>query len=143
VRILASQFFPRNGVPFKLDFINRMEGNVEKGKTTFTTYCITCHKHGEKGNEIGPDLTNVHKKFDKLSLLDAIINPSASMVFGFETYTIQTKQGKFYMGFLIGDNGKNLTLEKRKNGKIFNARPNVNGVKRTRIVRFVQLFDEF
>ena len=111
VRILASQFFPRNGVPLKLDFITRMEGNVEKGKTTFTTYCITCHKHGEKGNEIGPDLTNVHKKFDKLSLLDAIINPSASMVFGFETYTIQTKQGKFYMGFLIGDNGKNLTLK--------------------------------
>ena len=111
VRILASQFFPRNGVPMKLDFINRMEGNAEKGKTIFTTYCTTCHKHGENGNEIGPDLTNIHKKFDKLSLLDAIINPSASMVFGFETYTIETKQGKYYMGFLIGDNGKNLTIK--------------------------------
>ncbi len=111
VRILASQFFPRNGVPMKLDFINRMEGNAEKGKTTFTTYCTTCHKHGENGNEIGPNLTNIHKKFDKLGLLDAIINPSASMVFGFETYTIETKQGKFFMGFLIGDNGKNLTIK--------------------------------
>ncbi|WP_435357578.1 PVC-type heme-binding CxxCH protein [Emticicia sp. SJ17W-69] len=111
VRILASQFFPRSGTPLKLDFINRMEGNVKKGEITFTTYCATCHKHGENGNEIGPDLTNIHKKFDKLSLLDAIINPSANMVFGFETYTIKTKQGKYYMGFLIGDNGKNLIIK--------------------------------
>jgi putative membrane-bound dehydrogenase-like protein len=111
VRILASQFFPRNGTPLKIDFINRMEGNVKKGETTFTTYCTTCHKHGEKGNEIGPDLTNIHKKFDKLSLLDAIINPSANMVFGFETHTFETKQGKYYMGFLLGDNGKNLTIK--------------------------------
>ncbi len=111
VRILASQFFPRNGSPLKLDFVNRMEGNDEKGKVIFATYCTTCHRHGENGNDIGPDLTNIHKKFDKLSLLDAIINPSASMVFGFESWTIKTKKDKYYMGFLLGDDGKNIILK--------------------------------
>jgi putative membrane-bound dehydrogenase-like protein len=111
VRILASQYFPRNGTPLKLDFVARMKGDLEKGKTTFATYCTTCHRHGENGNDIGPDLTNIHKKFDKLDLLDAIINPSASMVFGFESWTITTKKGKTYFGFLLGDDGKNLTLK--------------------------------
>ena len=111
VRILASQFFPRNGSPLKLDFVARMGGNLEKGKTTFATYCTTCHRHGENGNDIGPDLTNIHKKFDKLGLLDAIINPSASMVFGFESWSITTKKGKNYFGFLLGDDGRNLTLK--------------------------------
>jgi putative membrane-bound dehydrogenase-like protein len=111
VRILASQFFPRNGKPLKLDFVARMGGDLEKGKTTFATYCATCHRHGENGNDIGPDLTNIHKKFDKLGLLDAIINPSASMVFGFESYSIVTKKGKSYFGFLLGDDGKNITIK--------------------------------
>lgn len=111
VRILASQFFLRNGAPLKLDFIARMGGDLEKGKRTFATYCTTCHRHGENGNDIGPDLTNIHKKFDKLGLLDAIINPSASMVFGFESYSITTKKGKNYFGFLLGDDGKNVTIK--------------------------------
>jgi putative heme-binding domain-containing protein len=111
VRILASQFFPRNGKPLKLDFVARMAGDLEKGKTTFATNCATCHRHGENGNDIGPDLTNIHKKFDKLGLLDAIINPSANMVFGFESYSISTKKGKNYFGFLLGDDGKNITIK--------------------------------
>jgi putative membrane-bound dehydrogenase-like protein len=111
VRILASQFFPRNGTPLKLDFVARMAGDIEKGKTTFATNCATCHRHGENGNDIGPDLTNIHQKFDKLGLLDAIINPSASMVFGFESWSITTQKGKSYFGFLLGDDGKNITLK--------------------------------
>jgi putative membrane-bound dehydrogenase-like protein len=111
VRILASQFFPRNGKPVKLDYVVRMKGDSEKGKVTFATNCATCHRHGENGNDIGPDLTNIHKKFDKLGLLDAIINPSASMVFGFESYSIITKKGKSYFGFLLGDDGKNITIK--------------------------------
>ena len=111
VRILASQFFPRNGTPLKLDFVARMGSDLEKGKTTFATYCTSCHRHGENGNDIGPDLTNIHKKFDKLGLLDAIINPSASMVFGFESWSISTKKGKNYFGFILGDDGKNITLK--------------------------------
>lgn len=111
VRILASQFFTRNGTPLKLDFVSRMKGDNTKGKEIFTTYCTTCHRHGEDGAEVGPDLTNIHKKFDKLGLLDAIINPSASMVFGFESWTIVTKKGKTLMGFVVADNGKSTTIK--------------------------------
>ncbi|WP_247237693.1 PVC-type heme-binding CxxCH protein [Telluribacter sp. SYSU D00476] len=103
VRVLASQFFPRNGKVLKVDFIARMNGNIEKGKTLFATNCATCHRHGENGAEVGPDLTQIHQKFDKLALLDAIVNPSASMVFGYEAYTVTTKKGDSYFGFLLSD----------------------------------------
>lgn len=66
----------------KTDFIARMSGNAERGKTLFATTCAACHRHGVKGADIGPDLTLINKKFDKAGLLDAIINPSASMFFG-------------------------------------------------------------
>jgi putative membrane-bound dehydrogenase-like protein len=110
VRSLASQFFTRNGQPLKIDFIVRMKGDLAKGKTTFETNCANCHRHGELGAEIGPDLTNIHKKFDKNGLLDAIVNPSASLVFGFEGWTITTKKGESHFGFLLGD-GKTVVLK--------------------------------
>ncbi|WP_215241253.1 PVC-type heme-binding CxxCH protein [Dyadobacter helix] len=105
VRVVASQFFPRNGKVLKTDFIARMQGNPQKGKMVFLNNCTSCHKLGTQGADIGPDLTLIHTKFDKPGLLDAIVNPSASMVFGYEAYTITTKKGQTYFGFLLSDGG--------------------------------------
>lgn len=110
VRIVASQFFPKNGKVLKTDFIFRMNPNIPNGGKLFATNCEACHKHGAKGAEIGPDLTLIHKKFDKTGLLDAIVNPSASMVFGYESYTIVTKAGETFFGFLMSD-GANVVLK--------------------------------
>ncbi|WAC10902.1 PVC-type heme-binding CxxCH protein [Dyadobacter pollutisoli] len=110
VRVVASQFFPRNGKVLKTDFIARMSADPSKGEKLFATNCAACHKHGTNGAEIGPDLTVIHKKFDKAGLLDAIVNPSASMVFGYESYTIVTKKGETYFGFLLSD-GANVVIK--------------------------------
>lgn len=110
VRIVASQFFARKGQTVKMDFVARMKSNNEHGKKLFATYCITCHRHGEKGAEIGPDLTKIHQKFDKISLIDAIVNPSASMVFGYEAYTITTTKDETFFGFIVSD-GKTVVIK--------------------------------
>ena len=110
VRVVASQFFPKNGKVLKVDFISRMKGDAGNGKKVFTNNCASCHKHGTDGADIGPDLTAIHKKFDKAGLLDAIINPSASMVFGYEAYTVTTKKGESFFGFLLSD-GANVVLK--------------------------------
>jgi putative heme-binding domain-containing protein len=79
-----------------------MPSDVKKGKQIFETNCMTCHKMAGKGADIGPDLTLIKKKFDKKSMLDAIINPSASLAFGYEPWMISTHAGSYY-GFLMAD----------------------------------------
>ena len=103
VRVLASQFFPRAGRVLRVDFAARMKADPKQGQTVFTNNCASCHRHGESGADIGPDLTMIHQKFDKMTLLDAIVNPSASIVFGYEAYTVTTKKGESYFGFLLSD----------------------------------------
>ncbi|WP_373514872.1 c-type cytochrome, partial [Persicitalea sp.] len=103
VRVLASQFFPRAGKVLRVDFAARMKADPKQGQMVFTNNCASCHRHGEKGADIGPDLTMIHQKVDKMTLLDAIVNPSASIVFGYEAYTITTKKGESYFGFLLSD----------------------------------------
>ena len=73
--------------------------------------CSSCHRIGSTGNDIGPDLTLIKKKFDKQALMDAIVNPSAGIVFGYEAWTINTKDGKSQFGFLVAD-GKDAVVIK-------------------------------
>ena len=66
--------------------------------------------------DIGPDLTMINKKFDKITLLDAIINPSVGIVFGYEPWLITMKDGDSHFGFLVSD-GKEAIMLKDITGK--------------------------
>ena len=80
-----------------------LTGNEQTGRSVFKTNCATCHKHGQQGSDVGPELTKIHQKFDKNSLLDAIVHPSAGIAFGYEPWLITTKTGQTYYGFLVSD----------------------------------------
>jgi putative heme-binding domain-containing protein len=100
---LAADYFKRpGGKSLSLDLAMNMPSDTKKGKSIFETNCISCHKIAGKGADIGPDLTLIKKKFDKKSMLDAIINPSASLAFGYEPWMISTQSGSYY-GFLMAD----------------------------------------
>ena len=105
VRVQASEYFQRPGLNkvFSIQAITRLKPEAAKGKAIFAGTCATCHKAGNLGNDLGPELTTIGKKYDRVSLLDAIINPSASIVFGYEPWLIKTKDGQSVYGFLIGD----------------------------------------
>jgi putative membrane-bound dehydrogenase-like protein len=115
VRSLAADYFPREGKDWKgklysVDYIAKLQPDARHGQQVFATFCTTCHKHGQTGAEIGPDLTEIHKKFDQKSLLDALINPSAALVFGYEPWLVTTKKGETVYGFLVSD-GATLVLK--------------------------------
>ncbi len=111
-RILASQYFIKaDSENYNIGIITRTKGNLIEGQKAFVANCQNCHRHGEDGAEVGPDLTNIHKKYDKTSLLDHVINPSASMVFGYESYNITSKKGKVYYGFMVGENTNSISLK--------------------------------
>ena len=67
------------------------------------------------GKDIGPELTEIKKKFDKQALMDAIVNPSSGIVFGYEAWTIQTNDGQSHFGFLVAD-GKEAVVIKDLSG---------------------------
>jgi putative heme-binding domain-containing protein len=62
------------------------------------------------GKAIGPDLTTIGEKFDNEELLDAIINPSAAIVFGYEPWLVTKKDGEAIYGFLISENKQAIVI---------------------------------
>ncbi len=113
VRIQLSDFFslPNSGKSFSIGMIAKQKGNIAEGKAVFEKSCATCHRVNKEGGQIGPDLSLIRKKFEREGMLDAIINPSASIVFGYEAWLITTHDGESVFGFLVADSEKTVVVK--------------------------------
>lgn len=71
-------------------------GDLEKGRLLFygKAICWTCHKVGDEGGTLGPDLTSIQRDRSAHDLLEAVVYPGASFVREYETYRIKTKLGE-------------------------------------------------
>ncbi len=111
VRTLAHEYFnSTNHGNITVKKIMALDGDKAKGKRLFSYKCATCHKNGQGGNDIGPNLSAIGEKFDRPAILDAIINPNASIVFGYEPLMVKTKTGQVFFGFLLSE-GETLVLK--------------------------------
>ncbi|MPY88781.1 MAG: c-type cytochrome [Luteitalea sp.] len=112
VRVLAGEYFKKPGRDhtYVISDILRLEPDPANGKTAFAEVCSSCHRLGDTGQDIGPDLSNIKKKLDRKTLVDAIVNPDANIVFGYEPLLVTTKDGNSIYGFLQSD-GKNVILK--------------------------------
>jgi putative heme-binding domain-containing protein len=94
-------------------------GDRYAGKKLFAASCAKCHTLFDQGGKIGPDLT-AYKRDDVGRMLASIINPSAEIREGFETFLAVTDDGRAVTGFLVdkdnqvvvlrGADGQNVTL---------------------------------
>lgn len=103
VRVLAGEYFVRKGVEqtYRIPAILKLRGDVRLGEKLFLTNCSSCHKKGNlPGTDIGPDLTAIQNKLDRSALLDAIVNPDADVMFGYEPRMITMQDGSTYYGFV-------------------------------------------
>lgn len=104
VRTLARAYFNTpDEKRYSVPDILKLKSDVAKGESLFMGQCITCHKNGTVGNDIGPDLSSIGQKFDRKAMLDALIHPNASLVFGYEPVMIKTKSGQAFYGFVLSE----------------------------------------
>ncbi len=85
------------------------DGHPEAGRPVFEKLCATCHKVGDVGHVVGPDLTGI-KARPKESLLADILAPNRAVAPGYTTYTVQTVQGELLSGLLVSETANNITL---------------------------------
>lgn len=73
--------------------------------------CLKCHRIGSTGAQIGPDLTNVGKRFDTRAILESIITPS-KVIDPKYLYTVYVlTNGKIVTGRPVGVSRTTITVE--------------------------------
>ena len=76
-------------------------GNRANGATMFkTAKCADCHRHGQSGEAVGPDLTSIAKRFQKKQILESILFPSHIVSDQYASTKVLTVDGKTYVGIM-------------------------------------------
>jgi putative membrane-bound dehydrogenase-like protein len=88
-------------------------GDAQRGRQVFygkKVACATCHRIGNEGGQIGPDLTKVGAIRAGGDILESIVLPSSTIAQGFEPYVVATKDGKVMNGIIARQTADTLFL---------------------------------
>ncbi|MBE7497044.1 MAG: DUF1080 domain-containing protein [Verrucomicrobiaceae bacterium] len=84
-------------------------GDAKKGQQVFATICITCHKHGQLGVDVGPPLSDVKVKPPE-ALLSDILDPNRMFEARWSAYSIETKDGRVLSGLVQSETPDSVVL---------------------------------
>jgi putative heme-binding domain-containing protein len=86
-----------------------LKGDLERGHKLFAQRCISCHKAGNEGNNVGPDLVTVRNGGPEKLML-SILDPNREVAANFIAYTIDTTDGENILGIVTSDTPASITL---------------------------------
>jgi putative heme-binding domain-containing protein len=78
-------------------------GDPVRGQAVFSgpkAACATCHRIGDAGGRVGPDLTKIGAIRSGHDLLESIVFPSSTFAQGYEPYTVATAGGRVFTGLI-------------------------------------------
>ncbi|PYI88028.1 MAG: hypothetical protein DME26_04330 [Verrucomicrobia bacterium] len=79
------------------------------GRQHFQRLCAQCHRLGDEGTRLGPELTGAGKHGIRY-FLENIIDPDAVIGTDFQATTIETKNGESIIGLLANETASAITL---------------------------------
>jgi putative heme-binding domain-containing protein len=86
-----------------------LTGDAKRGAEVFGKHCAACHKLGNVGQAVGPDLASVGDKSPE-GLLIAILDPNRSVEARYVNYQATTKNGQTFSGVLMVQTATSITL---------------------------------
>ena len=90
------------------------KGDVKKGEGVFfrvQSTCSTCHIVNGQGKDFGPALSEIGTKLGKDALYEAILEPSAGISFGYESWEIKLKNGDELYGLIVSETADSLSVK--------------------------------
>jgi putative membrane-bound dehydrogenase-like protein len=109
-------------------------GSVRRGKEVFSnvekSLCMKCHRLGETGGKIGPDLTGVGSRFSRVHLIESILEPSRAIAPSYGTYVVVLQNGQVLTGVKTVETADALTLGTNEGKTIEIARRDIEVIRR-------------
>jgi putative membrane-bound dehydrogenase-like protein len=89
-------------------------GDALRGKALamehLAAQCTQCHKIGEEGAEVGPDLAKVASRLPREKLLEALVAPNATITPGFGVIVVTQKDGRSVSGMIANESDTALVI---------------------------------
>ena len=125
VRDLFERFLPpdqrvkRLGTVVDRGAILDLPANAKQGRVVFfdnpAAACKNCHRIAKQGETLGPDLSQIGKKYTAAQLLDQILEPSKLMDPKYVPYLMETAEGQILTGLLEKKTDEEVWLKDARN----------------------------
>lgn len=108
------------------------EGDPTRGKPVFETVCAQCHRVGDVGKSVGPDLTSVsHRSVE--DILSNVLDPNMAINPKFTSYQAETRDGDLITGILEKETPEAVTFLQAGEVRTTVSRKDITRLKSTGI----------
>lgn len=134
VKQRAAELFSANGsraeALARYQAVLSLSGDRKRGEAVYTANCAACHRKGEAGRDIGPNLATV-ASWSAEQLLTNILDPNREVSPNFMLYTVDLKDGRSLAGLIAAETDSSLSLKGLDGVEMTVARSEVATVKAT------------
>jgi putative heme-binding domain-containing protein len=88
-------------------------GDPDRGRSIFDRECLACHKLGERGHAVGPNLAGMRRKTPEEILVN-ILDPNREVSPEFLEYAIALDDGRVVTGLIAAETPAALTIRARE-----------------------------
>ena len=118
----ASQRAKRLGTAVNAAELLAMEADVERGRQLFvrdgSTSCKSCHRVNGTGETLGPDLSQIGKKYSPAEMLTHLLEPSRFIDAKYVPYVLETTGGLVHSGLLLEKTDTEIVLKNAQNKEV-------------------------
>ncbi len=101
-----------------------------RGEVVFERECTTCHKLGERGHAVGPNLASVQRRTPEEVLLH-VLDPNREVSPDYLEYTVELDDGRALTGLVVAESTGGLTLRRPGGEEDTVLRSNIEAVTGT------------
>jgi len=85
--------------------------NFEKGKQAYNdAQCIACHRFGNEGGAVGPELTAASTKYTRRDILESILEPSKVISEQYQNVALVLKNGDDVTGRVVEEDSRRIVV---------------------------------
>lgn len=107
-----------------------LRGDGQRGRKQFEQRCATCHRLGNVGQALGPDLASVASNGPE-KLLVGILDPNREVAPNYTAWRAVTRDGEETMGILAREDGGNVVLRQAGGVEVALARGALRSLENT------------
>ncbi len=105
-----------------------LKADPYRGREVFQKHCCTCHRIGNLGVDVAPDIADSRTKTPEY-LLVSILDPNRAVDNNYFSYTVVTLDGQIYTGIIANETASSVTLKQEEGKTITLLRQDIDVIR--------------
>ncbi|MGH7135685.1 MAG: PVC-type heme-binding CxxCH protein [Pirellulales bacterium] len=129
-RLLAGQTKPRAAALAEYQAALKLRSDPSRGAAVFQRECQACHRLGDRGHNVGPNLLSIRNRTPG-EVLANVLDPNREVSPSFQEYVVTLDDGRVLTGMVADETAASLTLRRAEGIEETVLRQNIDEISAT------------